>query len=114
MKKINLLIIFILLLLMVGCIKQKNCKDCMTGKWVYLEKPKEIVTSCKNGVVAYFLPDRDIIEGSNPYYLPIVSDVPKKFQKHDTTKVTVCLKSTCKDIRYGFTTYKVTCIEFND
>lgn len=106
MKKILLWMVVFVITIMTGCIKQKNCKDCISGKWIYLKEPIKIVSNCDDEAVAYFYPDSGISE------MCITGKVPRKFQTLDTINVCVELESTCpQGPILGFTTYKLKCIE---
>ena len=105
-------------LLIVSCVKQKNCDCDITGKFVYFENGEEIMYGGSKCIVnAAVIPNgltRD--EGYYSRY-NIVGSVPKEFRKKDTVNVSVCLKivksngclpSGVCDI------YKLKCIEKED
>jgi len=104
-----------------SCVKQKKCDCDMKGKFVYFEKPEEIVY-CGNkcNVNAAIIPDGlTEEEASHGYYsrYNIVGTVPKEFRTKDTFKVFVCLKEEkrgiCRAMGVG-TIYRLKCIEKED
>jgi len=113
MKKSILFLLILLLLGSMACVKQKNC-DCeltRTGKFVYYEKPQEIIY-CGD---LHKKVDAVLILDERDYY--IVGSIPNKFQTQDTVFVTACLKEVPKNdcLTFGIgVIYKLTCIEKED
>jgi len=120
MKKIILLLLLLPLLGLTSCVKQKDCDCKLTGKFVYYEKPQEmIVCGYERSITAFFIPDYpsvndSIIGNITPYYGPIVGNVPKEFQSTDTIHVSICLKEQIEGfcLAYSWSNmYKIKCIE---
>ena len=117
MKKIiTLFIVFITLFGIMGCAKQKNCENGLTGKIVYYKKPQtDTFCGVASKYHAIFIPD-----DTHLATLRIYSDLPKKFQAIDTIHVRVSfnidpysgghLYIDCIDCRI----YKLRCIEMAD
>ena len=86
MKKniLKLVLLLLPLLVLAGCVKQKNCENCVTGKWIYLQEPYAIVGYTTTfTVVAHFYEDGSLFY--NP--LRFIGKVPPKFMSKDTLHV---------------------------
>ena len=91
MKKIKLILLLLPLLVLVGCVKQKDC-ECpylTEGEFIYL---KESYMYGSKEIKAHFISIQGVIE------YKIYGSVPKKFQLADTVLTRACLKG--KDISH--------------
>ena len=113
MKYIKIILLFLPLLGLVSCVKQKKCNCNMKGKFIYYEDKETIIYCGDDHTVnaAFFSSERE----NSPLY--IVGNVPMKFRTKDTLNVNVCLKEETKSLCLSFGegyVYKLKCIEKED
>ncbi|MDL2227432.1 hypothetical protein LJC30_00900 [Odoribacter sp. OttesenSCG-928-L07] len=108
MKKI-ILLFALPAIIFAGCVKQKNCEGCITGKWVYFEEPicpDYIAPSYCNKINAMFYVDTS----STPLYF--IEPIPKAFKSSDTITVCLSFKFIPNLIyNYDILPFKLVCIE---
>ena len=112
MKKLFLILLLIPALGVTSCVKQKNCDCGLTGKFIYYEKPEEIIyCGYPKDVNALFISDNT----DSWYY--ITGSIPNKYKINDTINVSLCLKEVKRDwcLAFGVSViYNLTCIEKED
>jgi len=119
MKKNILILLFLPLLGLTSCVKQKNCEGCKEREEVgWLQYLKEPVTNsfyavnenARKKITAIFYFDID-----DEWGIPIAGNIPKKYQSGDFIRVRVCIEHVEKaGTADHILLCKLTCIEKED
>ena len=94
-------------LLVMSCVKQKNCEEGMSGTFQYV---KGQLDGYSNKLMAIFYVDGDTL---SPRY--IEGYIPKEYRSNELIKVRVCLQEKMSSPMLVYLpSYKLICIEKED
>ena len=106
-----------LCLSVIGCVKQKNCEECISGTFLYLKDLKDdtnyqFIKEKKVSAILYV--DVDTYR----YGMYITGHIPKEYKSGNSIKVRACLEDISEN-RVEITisccpVYKLKCIEKED
>jgi hypothetical protein len=123
MKYIKIILLVLPIVGLISCVKQKDCDECESGIFEYLDEPITINPNCMDSekkVVAIFRPVIGDIEiyDSTGIGKHIIGSIPSKYQTSELLKVKICAKNVSSK-RRGETLsclplYKLKCIEKED